>query len=297
MVLAMILGGLALYAGQARRDQILVERAHQKAAQKSKQSKPLPSPSPGAERPPQEAEESELEPLSFVNRRYQVCRHNNLDYQPREYAKLRKGSSEQLLLRGVAYQSRQQYERALGDFQAALDRNSRDPRLYGHVAELYESMEDYEKALAFIEVALELDPDFYMFYGNRSWYHIKLGNQKQAEADWATFLSVSPKKRHEVAALAAQYRRRGMLDQALPLAERTIAMDRAYGSYWTLGKTLRELGRGEEALAAYLEGLEQTPWSAGLHEEAAELYEEMGHPGKARAHREELARLKAEVLK
>lgn len=298
IVLVLILGGVALYAGQARKEQILLERAKQKASERVTEqskapSKPQASPSPGATAVP---DEPTPEPLSFAKRRHKVCQHGNLDLDPKGYARLRKGTAEQLFLRGVAYDSRHQYERALDDFQAALDKRSQDPRFYGHIASLYDSMENHQKALTFIEVALQRDPDYYMYYADRGWYHSKLGNQKQAEADWTTFLSVQPKERHEFAALAAEYERRNLPEMALPLAEKTIEMDRAWGSYLTKGKALRKLGQNEAALSAVLDGLKQTPWSVDLHQEAAELYQERGESAKADGHLAEVERLKVEVL-
>lgn len=302
IVLLVILCGLALYAGQRRRDQIVVERAKQRAAERVAKAKPQPSPSPTAQETPDPAPERaepepepDPKPLSF-GRRYKVCTHANLDRQPKRYAKKRKGSSEQLLIRGVAYHARHQYERALADFQSALDVDSGDPRLYSHIASLYDSMEDYEKALTFIEVAIEIDPRYYMAYGDRGWYHSKLGNSKQAQADWQTFLSVSPKKCHEYATSASEYRRRGELETALTLAEKTIQMDVRRGSYWTKGKILRDQGKAAAALATFQVGLKYNPWSVSLHEEVAELYQEMGQPGKAEPHLQEITRLKAEVL-
>ena len=58
-------------------------------------------------------------------------------------------------------------------------------------------------------------------------------------------------------AIAQEYRKRGVLDEALVFYERLVAEQPDYtGTYYHLGKLYEDVGRSDDAVAVYQKGIE-----------------------------------------
>ena len=61
--------------------------------------------------------------------------------------------------RGQCYMQLRQYDKALIDFNQAIENNQREPSLYIHRASCYDNIGEYDLEIADLEKAIELDPE------------------------------------------------------------------------------------------------------------------------------------------
>ncbi|MGP1383810.1 MAG: tetratricopeptide repeat protein, partial [Thainema sp.] len=77
----------------------------------------------------------------------------------------------------------QDYEKALLDYDKAIEINSDHALTYNNRGLTYSNLEQYEKAIADYEKAIQLDPEYALAYNNRGWAYSNLEQYEKAIAD------------------------------------------------------------------------------------------------------------------
>lgn len=89
---------------------------------------------------------------------------------------------------GVAHMKLKKPDKALEDFNKAIEANSKNPRPYYYRAMIYMDSEDYEKAITDLTRALELKPDLHFAKFARATAYGRLGNTDESAADFKTVI-------------------------------------------------------------------------------------------------------------
>jgi len=87
--------------------------------------------------------------------------------------------------RGVTHLRLKNYDAAITDFQACLERNSRFGNAHLGLGEAYRAKGDFQTALTHHDKAIALNPDSDWFYRERGNTYQKMGDQQRADADFA----------------------------------------------------------------------------------------------------------------
>ncbi len=103
---------------------------------------------------------------------------------------------------GVAHMKLKKPDKAMEDFNKAIEANSKNPRPYYYRAMLYMDSDEYAKAITDLTSALELKPDLHFAKFARATAHGRLGNIDESAADFKT---VIPLMAENMQSFADQY--------------------------------------------------------------------------------------------
>ncbi len=203
--------------------------------------------------------------------------------------------AERFLVRGTAYLKRNQFDRALLDYQRALRLAPRDARVHHRLAQYYVSRNRFTDALTSADIALKLEPRLHTTYGLRSWCHTRLGNLIEADRDWATFASLVPASAGDFAQLASERLRRGELELSLASAREGQTLNATSPNAGIVGVILKKQGKDQEALDALELAIKGSPCTITWRIHQAALQQKLGiDNGEALA---EVQRLQTEELR
>ena len=94
--------------------------------------------------------------------------------------------------RGVAYQKKGEYERAIEDFDAAIKIDPNYADAFANRAETYQKMADYPRALKDFDEAIRLQPTLGVTWNERCWTRAITGELQAALADCNEAIRLSP---------------------------------------------------------------------------------------------------------
>ena len=96
--------------------------------------------------------------------------------------------------RGVTYQRLKDYDAAIKDFEACLERNDQFANAHLGLGECYRAKGDLQKSLSELDQAIALKPDSDWFHRERGNTHRAMGKTDQAEADFAKMRELQKSK-------------------------------------------------------------------------------------------------------
>jgi tetratricopeptide (TPR) repeat protein len=153
---------------------------------------------------------------------------------------------------GIDFFTRGAWDRALADFDRALDEDPRDAELHNYRARALDALGRSEEALRAIEQALDIDPGNLADLKNRAAMLRRLGHLPEALAGFDTLLKRNP---NDVDALIKRAHTLNELEQreaALSCAERALNVQpNALAALNARGMVLERLGRYDEALTDF----------------------------------------------
>lgn len=135
--------------------------------------------------------------------------------------------------RGLAYYEQQRYDKAIRDFNGALDLAPDYSTAYYNRANAYDAKADYYKALADYDRAIELDPKAAKAYNNRGLTYGRIEQYTRAIDDFSEAVSLDPNYAMAFNNRGMIYGRLGEHEQAITDFTKavTIAPDYAKGYY------------------------------------------------------------------
>jgi tetratricopeptide (TPR) repeat protein len=184
--------------------------------------------------------------------------------------------AEAFRIRGRGYRDRGQYEKALADFNRALELNPNIDRAIGGRGETYRLMGRYEEALADFTRSLELDPDVWEMSNRGETYRL-MGRYEEALADFTRSLELDPAYAWAMGSRGQTYKAMGRHEDALADFTRALELNPDYA--WAMvsrGQTYKAMGRHEDALADFTRALELNPDYAWAMGNRGETYRLMG---------------------
>ncbi len=178
--------------------------------------------------------------------------------------------------RGRTYRVLEQYERALTDFDKALELVIDYARAYTGRGETYRLLKDYEKAIADFTQAIELDPSDDWSYASRAQVYNSLKDYQRAIADFSKAIKLDPKYKWA-------YNNRGLAYYDLKDYERAILdfthaieLDPQYTwAYANRGLTYRHLEDYERAIQDYSRAIELDPQYVWAYDNRGDVYRDL----------------------
>ena len=144
--------------------------------------------------------------------------------------------------RGIAYDDKGQYDRAIADYDTAIKLNPKDADFYFNRGTSYDDKGQFDRAIADYDTAIKLNPKYAIAYNNRGNAYNYKGQFDRAIADFDTAIKLNPKD-------ASAYNNRGGTFEILGQRDKAIADFR---------KAI-ELRTGEKASTSGLKRLGVTP--------------------------------------
>lgn len=134
----------------------------------------------------------------------------------RQAASMTPSSAVDYLARGAAFRALGQYEKALADYDEALQRKPDFPEIQMNKGMVYWHKGDYASAIPLFTAAIKLDPNFVEALANRGAAYRKTGNINSAITDYSKAIEVNPND-------AMTFYNRGVAHEKQQLHERAIA--------------------------------------------------------------------------
>jgi len=178
--------------------------------------------------------------------------------------------------RGWAYLHLKDYQRAITDFNSALDLKPEYAWAYGSRGLVYRFLKDYQRAIADFDRAIELKPEYAWAYGNRGQTYRFLKNYQRAIADFDRAIELKPE-------YAWVYGNRGLIYYLLKDYQRAIAdfncaieLNPEYTwAYGSRGRAYHELKDYQQAIADFDRALELDPRNTWAYEQRGRVYRKL----------------------
>jgi len=161
---------------------------------------------------------------------------------------------------GMAFAQRGDYEKAIGEYTAALQLDPASVQAFLYRGDAYRLKGDYGQALADYSTALRQDPGNAQALMQRGQVHWIMGHAEEALADFTEVLQIDPKS-----AVAYHYRGKalaatGDLDGAVVNFSEALRIDPYYAwVYHDSGEAYAAKGRYERAIADFSEAIRLNP--------------------------------------
>ncbi|MEE8329020.1 MAG: tetratricopeptide repeat protein [Thermodesulfovibrionia bacterium] len=95
--------------------------------------------------------------------------------------------------RGLAYRRKGQYNQAISDFNKAIEINPKFALAYTNRGLAYINKAQYDRAISDFNKAIEINPKFALAYTNRGLVYRKKGQYDQAISDYNKAIKINPK--------------------------------------------------------------------------------------------------------
>ena len=183
--------------------------------------------------------------------------------------------------RGLAYRDLKQYERAIRDYDRAIDLDPADVD-YNNRGNAYGDLKQYERAIRDYDRAIELDPRFAIAFNNRGVTYAKLKQFEWAIRDYDRAIKLDP-------ADAAAFNSRGIAHTSLKKYEWAIRdFDRAIElgprfahAFNNRGFVYEELGQYERAIQDYDRAIQLNPIFVYAYNNRGATFYYLGERGRA----------------
>ncbi|MGH2620766.1 MAG: protein kinase domain-containing protein, partial [Anaerolineales bacterium] len=227
---------------------------------------------------------------------------------------------EQLVADGYASLEAGDFEAAIRDFEAAVEREPGNPERYFDVARAYFASGDPDSASEVIQEAVNLTPGDSGVHQSAGWVYQELGLHEEAANEFRTALELDPQEHSLYATIAGAYQDAGLPDQAQAIlaeglanpavaadsfslesigwrflslgdpaqAEQTfnqaIAAGADFPGPWEgLAEAVHQQGNPADALAILADGIQYFPEHVPFYQSAGELHWELGELEQAAA--------------
>ena len=186
--------------------------------------------------------------------------------------------------RAEAWYRKGEAGRAFADLEEAARLDPNNSRVYSVRASTWWLVGDLDRALADYSEAIRLEPNFPVFYNNRALVWRDKGDYDKAIADYDEAIRRDPRDVRAYANRGEIWRLRGNLDRALADQDKQVRISpRSPNSYLTRGDTFRYRGEFERALADYDRTLLLEFDSIPAYTGRGLTFERLGNPKRARA--------------
>lgn len=178
---------------------------------------------------------------------------------------------EALNNRGIAYNNRGRYRRAIEDFNRGVELEPNFQYLYNNRARSYHQLDSNDLALDDLEKAISLDPYYLDAYLNQAQVHLAMGNTEEAVDVYSKALEMAPYRAKIYIYRAQAYLKIDKTEEALADYARAIEVYPAYDkAYYELGRLYNQQHELQKAVTSLEKARELNP-------SIPEVYNELGH--------------------
>ncbi len=192
------------------------------------------------------------------------------------------GSSNLFNNRGLVFLSKQEYDKAIEEFQRALELN---PSFTGALINLGTARMqkgETDKAIQHFHEALKRDPksiETENLIGNA---YMKKKDYQQAEKHLMRALAIEPDFPDALNSLGILYENMGRLEEAINQYKKVIEIDRYYAEgYNNIGNIWKKRGKADQAIQWYEKAIDADPFFIGSYNNIALIHQEKGDFEKA----------------
>jgi tetratricopeptide (TPR) repeat protein len=130
--------------------------------------------------------------------------------------------------RGWAYVTKQDYDRAIADFDKAIELDPKYTPAYNNRGNVYRDKGDYDKAIANLNQAIALNPKYRLSFNNRCLAYIGKKDYDHAIADCTQAIALYPKYLTAYNNRGFAYYGKGDYDKAIADLNQAIVLDPKY---------------------------------------------------------------------
>ncbi|NQE05854.1 Photosystem I assembly protein Ycf3 [ANME-1 cluster archaeon GoMg1] len=167
---------------------------------------------------------------------------------------------------GFAYHELKQYERAIEDFNKAIELNPNLAVAYNNRGFAYHELKQYERAIEDHNKAIELNPNLSMAYNNRGIVYGELEQHERAIEDYNKAIEVNPKYVEAYNNRGIAYRELKQYERAIEDYNKAIEVNPKYAMvYNNRGVAYGGLKQYEKAIEDFSKVIELNPKYAGAY--------------------------------
>lgn len=130
--------------------------------------------------------------------------------------------------RGTAYSNKGEYDKAIKDYNKAIELNPDFAGAYNNRGFAYYHQSDYDKAIENYNTAIELNPDDVGAYNNRGAAYANVGNYKKTIEDFTKAIELNPDSHEAYYNRGLAYTEKGDSDKASKDYNKAIELKKAY---------------------------------------------------------------------
>ncbi|NER20981.1 MAG: tetratricopeptide repeat protein [Symploca sp. SIO1C2] len=165
----------------------------------------------------------------------------------------KKALDEQILIISTdenAYSNTRKLDKAIADFNQALNINPEDAAAYHSRGTAYFTKGELDQAIADFTQALKINPEYDDAYNNRGLAYSKQGEADKAIADFTQALKINLEDADTYINLGIAYSRKGELDQAIADFNRALKINpESASAYYNLGIVYSKKGELDQVIA------------------------------------------------
>ena len=198
--------------------------------------------------------------------------------------------------RGFVWHRKQDYDKALADYDAAIRLDPKYAVAYANRGAAYKEKGDLDRAIADYDAAIRLDPKLAVAYNNRGFAYDKKGDLDRVIADYDAAIRLDPKYAVAYANRGAAYEEKGDLDRAIADYDAAIRLDPKLAvAYHNRGFVWHRKQDYDKALADYDAAIRLDPKHPMPYANRGAAYDDKGDLDRAIADYEEAIRLNPEL--
>ena len=180
--------------------------------------------------------------------------------------------------RGFVYLSKGDYDRAITDFNQAIQLQPDSTPAWFNRAAVYFVKQDYDPALADLNQVIQLQPNFDLAYVKRGSVYFFQGDYDLALADLDRAIQLQPNSAPSYAARGEIYVKQDNLDRAIADFSQAIKLQpNSIDAYRNRGRSYREKGDYDSAIADYDQAIKLKPKNAEIYNGRGWTYAQAGN--------------------
>lgn len=179
--------------------------------------------------------------------------------------------------RGLVFLSKGEFDKAIEQFQEALDRNPSFASALINLGIARMQKGETDQAIAIFQEVLKSEPENAEVENLIGNVYMKKGEYLQAEKHFRKALIIEPAYTDALNSLGILYEKIGKLDEAITQYKKVITIDPYYAEgHNNIGNIWKIKGKNEEAIRWYQKAIEADPFFIGSYNNIALIYQERG---------------------
>ncbi|RLG44327.1 MAG: hypothetical protein DRN81_04785 [Thermoproteota archaeon] len=189
----------------------------------------------------------------------------------------------ELVNRGFSFCNLGQYEKAINDFNKAIEIDPSDAVAYTNRGTAYDNLGQYDKAIDDYNKAIEINSRYAEAYNNRGNVYHKLGQYNKAIQDYNKAIEINPNYAKAYNNRGTAYADLNQYQQAMENYNKAIKLNPNYAeAYYNRGITYHyDLGQYDKALKDYNKAIEINPDFVNAYYNRGNIYYDLGQYDRA----------------